>query len=106
MYNNGSVNISYENGDLRLHCQNSSSINIGKVKPCEGFITFGENEQKTFEFNEEDKQIVWDSSHATDKWIMGCLGRATNKWIKGCFCCDIRNLFTCFNRKEKRDDLI
>ena len=45
MYNNGSVNIIYQNGDLRLLCQNSITENIiGKVKPsCEGFITFGDN---------------------------------------------------------------
>ena len=90
-----------------MHCQNSSNINIGKVKSsCEGFITFGENEQKSFEFNEEDKQIVWDGSHATDKSIMNCLGRAADKWIKGCFCCGIHNLFTSLNRKETRDDII
>ena len=108
MYNDGSVSISYQNGDLRLHCQTSSSKNIiGKVKPsCEGFIIFGDNEQKTFEFNKEDKEIAWYGSHATDKWIRGCFGHATNKWIKGCIHCVIRNFFTCFNRKEERDDLI
>ena len=96
MYNDGSVNISYQNGDLRLHCQHSSSENIiGKVKPsCQGFITFGNNEQKIFEFNEKDKEIVWYGSHTTDKWI------------RGCFCCVIHNLFTCLNRKEERDDLV
>ena len=108
MYNDESVNISYQNGDLRLHCQHSSSESIiGKVKPsCEGFITFGNNEQKTFEFNEKDKEIVWYGSHTTDKWIRGCFGRATDKWIKGCFCCVIRNLFTYLNRQEEQDDLI
>ena len=108
MYNDGSVNVSYQNGDLHLHCQNFSNENIiGKVKPsCEGFIIFGASEQKTFEFNEEDKEIVWYGSNATDKWIRGCSGRATEKWIKGCFCFVIRNLFTCFDRKEERDDLI
>ena len=89
MYNNGSVNIRYQNGDLRLHCQNSSSKNIiGEVKPsCEGFIAFGNNNQKTFEFNEEDKEIVWYGIHATDKSRRDCFSRATDKWIKGCFCC-------------------
>ena len=107
MYNDGSINISYQNGNLRLHCQNSNSENIiGKVKPsCEGFI-FGDNEQKRFEFDEEDKEIAWYGSHATDKWIRGCFGRATDKWIKGCFCCVIRNLFTYLNRQEEQDDLI
>ena len=91
MYNNGSVNISYQNGDLRVHCQNSSSKNIiGEVKPsCEGFIIFGDNKQKPFEFNEEDKEIVWYDSHATDKSIKDCFSRATDKWIRGCFCCVI-----------------
>ena len=91
MYNNGSVNISYQNGDLRVHCQNSSSKNIiGEVKPsCEGFITFGDNKQKPFEFNEENKEIVWYDSHATDKSIKDCFRRATDKWIRGCFCCVI-----------------
>ena len=89
MYNNGSVNISYQNGDLRVHCQNSSSKNIiGEVKPsCEGFITFGDNKQKPFEFNEEDKEIVWYDSHATDKSIKDCFSLATDKWIRGSFCC-------------------
>ena len=91
MYNNGSVNISYQNGDLRVHCQNSGSKNIiGKVKPsCEGFITFGDNKQKTFEFNEADNEIVWYGSHATDKSIKGCFSSATDKWIRGYFCCVI-----------------
>ena len=87
MYNNGSINISYQNGDLRVHCKNSSSkIFTGKVKPsCEGHITFVDNEQKTFQFNEEDKEVVWYDGHATDKWIGGCFVNATNKWIRGCF---------------------
>ena len=103
MYNDGSVNVSYQNGDLRLHCQHLSSENIiGKVKPsCEGFFIFGANEQKTFEFNEEGKEIVWYGSNAADKWTRGCSGRATEKWIKGCFCFVIHNLFTCFNGKQE-----
>ena len=74
-----------------MHFQNSSSKNIiGEVKvSCEGFITFGDNKQKTFEFNEEDKQIVWYGSHVTDKLIKDCFSHATDKWIKGCFSCAI-----------------
>ena len=80
IYNDGNISISYQNGDLYVHFKNSSRENIiGKVKPtCEGYITFGDNEQETFEFNEEDKEIVWYGDHAKDKWI------------RGCFCC-----FTC-----------
>ena len=90
MYNNGSVNISYQNGDLRVHCQNSSSKNIGEVKPsCDGFIIFGNNNKKRFEFNEEDNEIVWYGSHTTDKSIKDCFSNATDKWIRGCFCCVI-----------------
>ena len=44
----------------------------GKVKPsCEGYIVFDDTEQETFEFNEEDKEIVWYGDRARDKWIQG-----------------------------------
>ena len=53
----------------------------GKVKPsCEGYIVLDGNELKKFEFNEEDKEIVWYGDRARDKWIQG--------W----FCCFILNL--------------
>ena len=74
-----------------MHCQNSSSKNIiGEVKhSCEGFITFDDNKQKTFEFNENDKEIVWYGSHVTYRSIKDCFNLATDKWIKGCFSCVI-----------------
>ena len=57
----------------------------GKVKrSCEGYMVFDDNEQKTFEFNEEDKEIVWYGDRARDKWIQG--------W----FCCFILNLYIRF----------
>ena len=57
----------------------------GKVKPsCEGYIVFDDTEQETFEFNEEDKEIVWYGDRARDKWIQG--------W----FCCFILNLYIRF----------
>ena len=57
----------------------------GKVKPsCEGYMVFDDNEQKAFEFNEEDKEIVWYGDRARDKWIQG--------W----FCCFILNLYIRF----------
>ena len=101
MYYNGAINISYQtNGNLRVHCTNLSSKNIiGKVKPsCEGYVIFGDNEQKTFEFNEEDKEIVWYGD--TDKWIRACFDRATDKWIKGCFCCVLHNLYIQFEEER------
>ena len=66
-----------------MHFENSSSKNVtGKVKPsCEGYITFVDNEHETFEFNEEDKEIIWYGSHARDKWI------------RGSFFCVTHNLF-------------
>ena len=57
----------------------------GKVKlSCEGYLVLDDNEQKTFEFNEEDKEIVWYGDRARDKWIQG--------W----FCCFTLNLFIRF----------
>ena len=56
----------------------------GKVKPsCEGYIVFDDTEQETFEFNEEDKEIVWYGDRAREKWIQG--------WL----CCFIRNVRKC-----------
>ena len=65
--------ISYQGGDLQVHIKNSRRKNLtGSVKPsCEGYITFYNNEQETFEFNEEDKEIIWSGEHAIDKWIKG-----------------------------------
>ena len=82
MYNDGRMNISFQNGSLHVHFKNSSrNTIIGKVKPsCEGYITFGDNEQKRFKFNEEDKEIAWYGDQAIDKWI------------RGYFCCIIHNL--------------
>lgn len=76
-YNNSSINISYDNGNLEVKIRsektNQSSINIGKIRPsCDGHITFGDNEQKEFEFNEKKKEIAWTRSGAEDKWIGGC----------------------------------
>ena len=73
MYNDGSINIIYENGNLHVQIRNSSKSIVGKVKPsCEGSIIFGDNEQKTFEFNEKNKEIVWYGRRAVNKWIKGC----------------------------------
>ena len=88
MYDDGRINIIYKNGDLRVKIRNSSNNNIvGKVKPsCEGKISFNNNEQETFEFNENDKEINWYSNASHGR----------NKWIKGCFCKVIRNVFMQF----------
>ena len=101
MYNQGNINLTYHNGILSVECKNSSSNNItklklshkvgitsgddrlvqlensivkykGEVKPsCEGYITFADNKQETFEFSEENKEIVWTGPDAKDKWIRG-----------------------------------
>ena len=73
IYNDGNITISYQGGDLQVHIKNSSRENFtGNVKPsCEGYITFGDNEQETFEFNEEDEEIIWSGERARDKWIKG-----------------------------------
>ena len=73
VYNDGSINVSYQKGNLYVHYKSSSVKNIiGEIKPsCEGYITFGNNEQETFVFNKEDKEIVWYDGHARDKWIRG-----------------------------------
>ena len=56
-----------------MHIKNSSGENFtGSVKPsCEGYITFDNNEQETFEFNEEDKEIIWSGERARGKWMKG-----------------------------------
>ena len=66
-----------DNDDLKVKIRsektNQSSINIGKIRPsCDGYITFGDNERKEFEFNEKKKEIAWTRSGAEDKWIGGC----------------------------------
>ena len=57
-----------------MYCKNSSRTYYGTVKPsCEGYITFDNKEQKTFEFVERDKEIVWSGPDAGKKWIRGSL---------------------------------
>ena len=78
MYNNSSINISYDKGNLKVKIRseitNKSSINIGKIRPsCDGYITFGDNERKEFEFNERKREIAWTRPGAEDKWIGGCV---------------------------------
>ena len=73
MYNDSSINISYHNGNVQVQFGNLSGKNIGVIKPsCEGFIKFGSNEQKSFLFNEENKEIIWSGPEAEGKWIRGC----------------------------------
>ena len=73
MYNNSSISISYYNGNLKVQFTNKSGINFGKIRPsCDGYITFGNNEQEEFEFNEKKKEITWNGPDAKDKWIRGC----------------------------------
>ena len=101
MYNQGNINLTYHNGILSVECKNSSGNSITKLKPshkvgitsgddrlvqlenlivkyngevkpsCEGYITFTDNKQETFEFSEENKEIVWTGPDAKDKWIRG-----------------------------------
>ena len=100
MYNGGSINVSYHNGDLvvqrylsgkgirnlkstpkgkttlndNLHLQseNSSSEYKGKVNPsCEGYIIFDDDKQESFAFSEEKEEIFWTGSDARDKWMKG-----------------------------------
>ena len=71
MYNNGNINISYRQDNLEVHCKNSSSRHSGRIKPsCEGYITL-DNKRKTFKYNEENEEIVFDGSDAEEKWIKG-----------------------------------
>ena len=100
MYNEGSINLTYRNGKLFVECRNMSGNNItnfkpsqivritsgddrwvqiknstvkyGEVKPsCEGHIIFDDNKQETFEYSEENKEIVWTVPDTRDKWIKG-----------------------------------
>ena len=73
VYNDGNKTISYQGGDLQVDIKNSSRQNFtGSVKPsCEGYITFDNNERETFEFNEEDKEIIWSGQRGRGKWIKG-----------------------------------
>ena len=92
MYNQGNINLTYDNGTLSVEFKNLSGDNIskfkiyngqekhenstdkytGEVKPsCEGYITFADNEKGTFEFNEENKEIVWTGPDGREKWIRG-----------------------------------
>ena len=56
-----------------MHIKNSGRENFtGSVKPsCKGYITFGDNEQETFEFDEEDREIIWFGEGSRDKWMKG-----------------------------------
>ena len=86
MYNQGNINLTYHNGILivenktetisgdkgRVQLQNLTVKYEGKVKPsCEGYITFADNKQETFKFNEKNKEIVWNGPDARDNWIRG-----------------------------------
>ena len=101
MYNQGNINLTYHNGNLDVEFKNSSGDNITKLKPshkpeitsgddgreelenstvkykgevkpsCEGYIIFADNKQETFEFSEENKEIVWAGPDARAKWIRG-----------------------------------
>ena len=93
MYNQGNINITYDNGNISVEFKNLSGYNItkfkiyhgvenenenstdkytGEIKPsCEGHITFADNKKETFEFSEESKEIVWTGPDARDKWIKG-----------------------------------
>ena len=100
MYNDGNISITYNNGNLSVQFKSSSSNNkrnliptlkvrntsgddrrvqpensiaIGEVNAlCKGYVKFPNNKQEAFEFNEEDKEIVWTGYDARDKWIKGC----------------------------------
>ena len=72
MYNQGNINITYDNGNISVEFKNLTDKYTGEVKPsCEGHITLADNEKKTFEFSEENKEIVWTGLDARDKWIRG-----------------------------------
>ena len=71
-YNNGTISITYDNGDLHVLIGNSDKINSGKVEPsCEGYVTFDYDTDEKFKFNEQDKEINWYSRYARIKWIKG-----------------------------------
>ena len=101
MYNQGNINLTYQNGSLDVECKNWNCNNITKLKPshkpeitsgddgreelenstvkykgevkpsCEGHIIFADNKQKMFEFSEENKEIVWTRPDGRAKWIKG-----------------------------------
>ena len=72
MYNNGSINISYHNGDLEVQVTKQKVIGIGKIRPsCDGYITSGNNKGKEFAFDGKKKEIVWTGPGSEDKWIGG-----------------------------------
>ena len=101
MYNQGNINLTYHNGILIVENKIPSGNNITKPKPsheietnsgdkgrvqlqnltvkyegevkssCEGYITFADNKQETFRFNEKNKEIVWNGPDARDNWIRG-----------------------------------
>ena len=73
MYNDSSINISYYNSNLEVRFTNKTGKNIGKIRPsCDGYMIFGNNKRKEFEFNEKKKEIVWTGLGAKYKWIGGC----------------------------------
>ena len=76
MYSDGSINVSYNghnNDNIQVYCKNSSQTYYGTVKPsCEGYITFDNKEEKAFEFDQRNKEIVWSDPDAGEKWIRGC----------------------------------
>ena len=101
MYNQGNINLTYHDGILLAERRNFSGNNITNLKPsqkfgitsgddrwvqpekspfeykgkvypsCEGYIIFADNKQERFEFNEENKEIVWTGPDARHKWIRG-----------------------------------
>ena len=101
MYNEGNINLTYRNGELLVERRNMSRNNITDFKPsqkvrntsgddrwvhiknwpfrydgvvqpsCEGYIIFDDNKQETFEYSEENKEIVWTVPDTRDKWIKG-----------------------------------
>ena len=101
MYNQGNINLTYENGNISVEFKNLSGNNItkfkiyhrneitsdhncqekhenstdkytGEVKPsCEGHITFADNKKESFQFSEENKEIIWTCPDVRDKWIRG-----------------------------------
>ena len=75
MYKDGSINISYHNGNLRVEFKDPlKNFSYGKIKAtCDGYITFGNDEQSGFEYNEKNKEILWDITSRRDKWIKGFL---------------------------------
>ena len=101
MYNQGNINLTYDNGFLVVEYKNSGGNNVTRLKPfhkvdstschdglvqlenstvkyvgevkpsCEGYMKFADNKQEAFKFSEEKKEIVWTGPDARDKWIRG-----------------------------------